>query len=174
MPGKANEIPMFFQLIDRISDVDDAVATADAMRAHGAHADHLVLQRNTHDLLTVNVKQPSLQGPSSRACRGARCLSRTTTDRELRRVTKRDYKIVTVVCLIDSNKMPLPSERTAATSTVLVWPFCKRMQQCQTVREAVSNVRIGQIGCARPGYGCASGGGRGILDDTESANSHDR
>ena len=63
--AKANEIPMFATLLDRI-DLAGAVVTADALHAQRAHADYLVTQRGAHYLITVKRNQPGLHAQLAR------------------------------------------------------------------------------------------------------------
>lgn len=61
VPGKTNEIPMFSQLCDQITDLEGVVVTADHDALPKEHADYLVLARRAHYLLTVKGNQPALR-----------------------------------------------------------------------------------------------------------------
>lgn len=56
---KTNEITEFTPVLEGV-ELTGAVLTADVMHAQRAHADYLVLERDTHYLLTAKGNQPAL------------------------------------------------------------------------------------------------------------------
>ncbi|MGH3748732.1 MAG: ISAs1 family transposase [Micromonosporaceae bacterium] len=94
--AKTNEIPMFSQLIDRISDLTEVVITADALHAQRGHADYLVLERGAHYLLTVKGNQPALHSQLKALPWRDVPPAHTSVDRAHGRVERRVVKVVTV------------------------------------------------------------------------------
>ncbi len=96
VPGKTNEIPMFPQLCDQITDLEGVVVTADAMHCQTAHADYLVLQRRAHYVLTVKGNQPALRNQLKALPWTDVPIGHTSNSRGHGRVEKRTLKVVTV------------------------------------------------------------------------------
>jgi predicted transposase YbfD/YdcC len=96
VPGKTNEIPMFSQLCDQITDLEQVVVTADAMHCQKDHADYLVLQRGAHYVLTVKGNQPALRHQLKALPWKDVPVGHTSTSRGHGRVEKRALKVVTI------------------------------------------------------------------------------
>jgi predicted transposase YbfD/YdcC len=94
--GKTNEIPMFSQFCDQITDLAGVVITADAMHCQKDHADYLVLSRRAHYLLTVKGNQPTLRHQLKALPWTDVPVGHTSTDRGHGRVEQRTLKVVTV------------------------------------------------------------------------------
>jgi predicted transposase YbfD/YdcC len=96
VPGKTNEIPMFSQLCDQITELDGVVVTADAMHCQTAHADYLVLQRGAHYVLTVKGNQPALRNQLKALPWHDVPVGHTSHSRGHGRIEKRTLKVVTI------------------------------------------------------------------------------
>lgn len=96
VPGKTNEISMFSQLCDLITDLDGVVVTADAMHCQKDHADYLVLQRGAHYVLTVKGNQPALRHQLKALPWKDVPVGHTSHSRGHGRVEQRTLKVVTV------------------------------------------------------------------------------
>ncbi|MFD9110320.1 ISAs1 family transposase [Streptomyces bottropensis] len=96
--AKTNEIPEFAPLLDTIDDQDlnDAVATVDALHAQRAHATYLVEQRKVHYLLSVKSNQPKLAGQLSRLPWKRAPVMDRSRDRGHGREEIRELQVVTV------------------------------------------------------------------------------
>jgi predicted transposase YbfD/YdcC len=94
--SKTNEITRFSSLCEGISNLTDAVVTADALHAQRSHADYLVLQRGSPYLLTVKGNQPSLHTQLKKLPWKDVPPAQTSIDRAHGRVEQRIVKTVTV------------------------------------------------------------------------------
>lgn len=94
--AKSNEIPMFPVLCNKISELTEAVITADALHAQRSHADYLVLERGAHYLLTVKGNQPCLHNQLKALPWKDVPPAHTSTGRAHGRVERRTVKVVTV------------------------------------------------------------------------------
>ncbi|GIE79386.1 ISAs1 family transposase [Actinoplanes philippinensis] len=98
--GKTNEITRFAPLLDQISDLPDAVITADAMHCQREHVDYLA-KRGAHWILTVKANQPHLHKQLSRLPWKQVPQAARHDDRGHGRREIRTLKILTVAAGID-------------------------------------------------------------------------
>jgi predicted transposase YbfD/YdcC len=92
--AKTNEITEFALLLDTV-ELTNTVVTADAMPAQQAHADHRVLKRRAHYLLTVKSNQPALPAQLKALPWKDVPVTHASSNRAHGRVENRTVKVVT-------------------------------------------------------------------------------